>query len=434
MDDKEEFRKKALEYNRGGKIGVWLSKKIETKQDLSLAYTPGVSEACKEIDKDPEAAYKYTSKGNSVAVLTDGSAVLGLGDIGPLASLPVMEGKAALFKRFSNIDAWPIALDNVRTEGRHGKTDIDKFVDAAIAISPQYGGINMEDVAAPACFEIEDKLKKEIDVPVFHDDQHGTAVVVLAAMKNYFMITGKKIEDTKIVIIGAGAAGLSIANLLKISGAENILVCDSKGVIHTKRINLNKWKQKVAVDTDARTPADAFIGADVFIGVSSPGIVTKDMIKSMNDNPAVFPMANPIPEIWPEQVRECRDDAIIATGRSDYPNQINNVLVFPFIFRGALDTMAGDINNEMNLAAADAIAELARQEVPKKVLDSYGVDKIKFGKDYIIPKPFDSRLLVEVSAAVAKAAIDSGIAGKKIDIEEYKKQLNHKRLYNTFIN
>ncbi len=423
MKDNKDFRKKALEYNKKGKISISLRRKIDNKDDLSLAYTPGVSEACKEIVKDSEAAYEYTSKWNSVAILTDGSAVLGLGDLGPLASIPVMEGKAALFKRFSGIDAWPVALDNVRTGGRHGKTDIEKFVEIAIAIAPQYGGINIEDVAGPACFEIEERLKKELDIPVFHDDQHGTAIVVLAALKNYLLITGKKIESIKIVIIGAGAAGLSIANLLKQSGTRHILVCDSKGVIHTGRDDINTWKQRVAAETDARTPIDAFANADVFIGVSMPGTVTKEMIRSMNSNPAVFPMANPVPEILPEEVRECRDDAIIATGRSDYPNQVNNVLVFPFIFRGALDSRAGDINNEMKLAAADAIAELARQEVPKQVLESYGLDKLEFGQDYIIPKPFDPRLLAKVSSAIAKAAIDSGIAGKKIDIEEYEKQL-----------
>lgn len=420
----DEFKKKALEYNEKGKVSVHSLKKIETQEDLSLAYTPGVAEVCEEIEKDPELAYKYTSKWNTVAILTDGSAVLGLGDIGPLASIPVMEGKAVLFKRFADIDAWPVPLDNVRGEDEN--TDINKFIDMAKAIAPQYGGINMEDVAGPACFEIENRLKKELSIPVFHDDQHGTAIVTLAAIKNYLLITDKKIDKIRIVIMGAGAAGLSIASLLRLSGAKDILVCDSKGVIHSGRHDLNKWKQKHIIETDARTPEDAFKGADIFIGVSKPGIVTKEMIASMAKDPAVFPMSNPVPEISPKDIKEARDDAIIATGRSDYPNQINNVLIFPFIFRGTLDTRASDINNEMKMAAADALAELARKDVQEDVLNSYGLDSLEFSKDYIIPKPFDRRVFIEVSMAVAKAAIDSGVAQKEIDLIKYEKELRSK--------
>ncbi|MCK5025142.1 MAG: malate dehydrogenase [Nanoarchaeota archaeon] len=425
MENEQESKLKALAYNKKGKIEVKLTKEINNKEDLSLAYTPGVAEACKAIKENSDAVYEYTSKWNSVAVVTDGTAVLGLGDIGPLASIPVMEGKAALFKRFANIDAWPVALDNVRLGGRSGMTDVEKFVNAAIAIAPQYGGINLEDIAAPACFEVEARLKQELDIPVFHDDQHGTAIVVLAAIKNYLIIAEKNIEDLRIVILGAGSAGLSIARLLKNYGAKEILICDSKGVIHSGRNDINQWKKEFVAETEARTPADAFDGADVFIGVSRPGIVTQDMIKSMNNNPAIFPMSNPIPEILPEKVMECRSDAIICTGRSDYPNQLNNVLAFPFIFRGTLDARASDITEEMNIAAANAIAELARTEAPAEVLDSYGLDKLEFGRDYIIPKPFDPRLLAKVSAAVAEAAIKCGVAGKKINLKEYEKKLYH---------
>ncbi|MEA3513899.1 MAG: malic enzyme-like NAD(P)-binding protein [Nanoarchaeota archaeon] len=423
MENEQESKLKALAYNKKGKIEVKFTKEINNKEDLSLAYTPGVAEACKEIKKNPDAVYEYTSKWNSVAVVTDGTAVLGLGDIGPLASIPVMEGKAVLFKRFANIDAWPVAFDNVRLDGRSGKTDVEKFVNAAIAIAPQYGGINLEDIAAPACFEIEARLKQELDIPVFHDDQHGTAIVVLAAIKNYLIIAEKNIGDIRIVILGAGAAGLSIARLLRNSGAKEILICDSKGVIHSGRNDLNQWKKEFAVETEARTSAEVFAGADVFIGVSQPGIVTQDMIRSMNDNPAVFPMSNPVPEILPEKVIGCRNDAIICTGRSDYPNQLNNVLAFPFVFRGALDTRASDITEEMKIAAANAIAGLAKTKVPAEVLDSYGLDKLEFGRDYIIPKPFDSRLLAKVSAAVAEAAVKSGVAGKEINLKEYESKL-----------
>lgn len=425
MVDKEEMKKQALDYNRGGKIGLKLRREIKSQNDLGLAYTPGVGAACMEIADNAAAAYEYTSKWNSVAVVTDGTAVLGFGDIGPLASIPVMEGKAALFKRFANIDAWPVALDNVRKDGKSGRTDVMKVVNATIAIAPQYGGINLEDIAAPACFEVEAKLKQELNIPVFHDDQHGTAIVVLAALQNYMIITGKEIGQIKIVILGAGAAGLSIARLLKDYGGRNLFVCDSKGVIHSGRDDLNQWKQEFAADTELRTPADAFIGADVFIGVSKPGIVTQDMIKSMNKDPAIFPMSNPVPEIMPEEVMECRDDTIICTGRSDFPNQVNNVLAFPFIFRGALDVLASDINEEMKIAAANAIAELAREEVPLEVIESYGLEKLEFGRDYVIPKPLDSRLFAKVSMAVAEAAVKSGVAGKEIDLKEYEEKLHN---------
>jgi len=442
----KKLSKRALDYHKGGKLSVQIRKKMDTQDDLGLAYTPGVADVCREIVRDKNLAYKYTNKWNSVAVITDGTAVLGLGNIGPLASIPVMEGKAVLFKKFAGVDAWSVPIAGVRigkgdgkltnnisgkkelinyTSGDHvsSKTDIEKFIFIAKAVSLQYGGINLEDIAAPACFEIEERLKKELDIPVFHDDQHGTAIVTLAAIMNYLRITSKKISDIKIVILGAGAAGISVASLLRYSGAKKIILCDSKGVIHSGRKDLNRWKQKFAVRTDARTPEDAFVGADVFIGVSRPGIVTKDMIASMAENPAVFPMSNPVAEIWPKDVREIRDDAIIATGRSDSANQVNNVLVFPYIFRGALDTQASDINYDMYIAAADALAEVARKKVPKKILESYGLDSLEFGRDYFIPKPFDKRVFVNVSHAVAKAAIESGVARKKIDLDKYKKKL-----------
>ena len=423
MKDNEEFKKKSLEYNEGGKIGLKLLNKLENQDDLSMAYTPGVAEACKEIDRDRKNLYKYTRKHNAVAVVTDGTAVLGLGDIGAEASIPVMEGKAVLFKKFAGVDAWSVPLNNMRVNGNEGKTDVDKIVTATVSLAPQYGGINLEDIAAPACFEVEDKLKKELDIPVFHDDQHGTAIVTLAALNNYLYITKKNIGEIKIVISGAGSAGISVGRLFKSAGAKNILMADSRGILHSGREDLNEWKKEFMIDTEAKIIGDALIGADVFVGVSVPNAVDKDMIKSMNSDPGVFAMSNPVPEIWPEEVKEVRDDAIIATGRSDYPNQVNNVLIFPFIFRGALDVHASDINEEMKMAGAKALAEVAREEVPQIILDSYNLDNLEFGKEYILPKPMDKRVFEKVSVAVAKAAIDSGVARKKIDLEEYGREL-----------
>ncbi|MFC1485578.1 malic enzyme-like NAD(P)-binding protein, partial [Candidatus Latescibacterota bacterium] len=381
-------RERVLEYHLGGKIGLALLKKLETDLDLSLAYTPGVAEVCHAIADNPATVYNYTAKHNLVAVVTDGTAVLGLGDIGPLASIPVMEGKAVLFKAFSGVDGWPVPLAGVRVNGDEGKSDPDKVVEAVEHIAPMYGGINIEDIAAPACFEIEDRLRASLDIPVFHDDQHGTAIISLAGLTNYLLLTGKKIEDIVVVINGGGAAGIRIGELIRHAGVRTIFMMDSCGVIHDARDNLTLQKRQFAVRTSARTLADVMKGADVFIGVSFPNLVTQDMVRSMAPSPAIFAMANPEPEIRPELVREVRPDACIATGRSDYPNQINNVLGFPFIFRGALDVRATDITTGMKIACADALARLARDHVPDYICRAYGVEFLEFGPEYLIPKPF----------------------------------------------
>ncbi len=416
----------ALEYHLGGKIGLGLLKKLTNDVDLSLAYTPGVAEACRAIESDPDSVYTYTAKNNTVAVVTDGTAVLGLGDIGPLASIPVMEGKAVLFKAFSGIDGWPVPLTGVRTHGNNGRSNPDAFVETVSRIAPMYGGINIEDVAAPECFEIEDRLRVTLDIPVFHDDQHGTAIISLAGLKNYLILTGKKIEDIKIVISGGGAAGIRIGELFRHAGAKNIFMCDSRGVIHDGRNDLTEKKQQFTVTTSARCLADALKDADVFIGVSKPHIVDEAMVKSMAPDPAIFAMANPEPEVMPEIVQAVRSDAYIATGRSDYPNQINNVLGFPFIFRGALDVRASDITMNMKIACSNALAELAREEVPEYIRRAYGGIEFEFGRDYLIPKPFDRRVFVRASTGVAEAAIKDGVAKKFINIEEYKKGLEEK--------
>ena len=416
----------ALSYHLGGKIGLGLLKQLNNDIDLSLAYTPGVAEACRAIEHDPESVYTYTAKQNTVAVVTDGTAVLGLGDIGPLASIPVMEGKAVLFKAFSDVDGWPVPLTGVRKNGDSGRSNPDMFVETVKRIAPMYGGINIEDVAAPECFEIEDRLREELDIPVFHDDQHGTAIISFAGLKNYLIATSKKIEDVVIVINGGGAAGIRIGELFRYGGARTIYMCDSRGVIHDGRDDLNEKKQQFAVSTPYRTLADVMRDADVFIGVSVPRTVTEEMVKSMAPEPAIFAMANPEPEIMPELIQSARSDAWIATGRSDYPNQINNVLGFPFIFRGALDVRATDITMNMKIACSDALAELARLEVPEYIREAYGGIELEFGREYLIPKPFDRRVFVHASSRVAKAAVSDGVARKIIDIEEYQGNLENK--------
>jgi malate dehydrogenase (oxaloacetate-decarboxylating)(NADP+) len=393
------LNQQALDYHefpRPGKISIESSKPCATARDLSLAYTPGVAEPVREIAKNPENAYRYTNKGNLVAVITDGTAILGLGDLGPLASKPVMEGKGILFKRFANIDVFDIEVN---------APSIESFIETVVNISPTFGGINLEDIAAPHCFVIEKALKERLDIPVFHDDQHGTAVIICAGLLNALEIQGKKLEEVKLVCLGAGAAGLAGMRLLISMGAkkENMLLVDSKGVIHTGRSDLNTYKQEFARDTPLRTLTEAINGADVFIGVSGSNLVSQEMVKSMAPRPIVFAMANPDPEIMPSEAHAARDDLIMATGRSDFPNQVNNVLGFPFIFRGALDARAKQITEKMLIAAVKALAELAREPVPEEVLKAYNAKEMSFGKDYILPKPFDPRLIELIPQAVAKA-------------------------------
>lgn len=401
-----------------GKISIVPSKKAETQRDLSLAYTPGVAEVSMEIYRNPESAYLYTTKANLVAVISDGSAVLGLGDIGPLAAKPVMEGKALLFKRLADIDAIDIEIS---------AEDPDEFVNVVKAISPTFGGINLEDIKAPKCFYVEEKLIELLDIPVFHDDQHGTAIIVLAGLVNALYLQNKKFEDIKLVILGAGAAGIAIADLLTKYGVkkENMRLVDTKGVIFKGRVEgMNPYKEKFAVETDERTLHDAMKGADVFIGVSGPNLLTEEDVRVMAERPVIFALSNPVPEIPYEVAQRVRPDAIIATGRSDYPNQLNNVLGFPYIFRGALDVRATKITNNMKIAAALALANLAREDVPENVLRAYGLRKLSFGKDYIIPKPLDPRLIYTVSPEVAKAALRDGVARlKDFDIKGYTERL-----------
>ena len=411
----------ALDYHsqgRRGKIEVVSTKPCATQRDLSLAYTPGVAEPCRDIAINPDDAYLYTAKGNLVAVVSNGTAVLGLGDIGPLAGKPVMEGKGVLFKRFADIDVFDIELNS------HNPDDIIK---AVTMLEPTFGGINLEDIKAPECFYIEEELKKVMNIPVFHDDQHGTAIISGAALVNALEVVGKKIDKVKVVFSGAGAAGMACARLYEKLGVrhENILFVDTKGVIFKGRTEgMNKYKEYFAADTNARTLADAMKGADVFCGVSVKGIVTKEMVKSMADKPIVFAMANPDPEISYEDALSVRDDLIMATGRSDYPNQVNNVLGFPFIFRGALDVRATAINDEMKIAASHALAKLAKEDVPDSVIRVYGGKRIEFGREYIIPKPFDPRVLLWETVAVAQAAMATGVARTPIaDIEAYKDRL-----------
>jgi len=406
----------ALEYHmqgRPGKIEIVATKPVATARDLSLAYSPGVAEPCREIHKNPEDVFKYTTRGNLVAVVSNGTAVLGLGNIGPLAAKPVMEGKGVLFKRFAGIDVFDIEV---------GSEDPDEVIRFCQLLEPTVGGINLEDISAPACFVIERTLKETMDIPVFHDDQHGTAIIAAAALLNALDLIGKKIEEVKVVFSGAGASALSTADHFQRLGVpkEHILISDSKGVIYEGRTaGMNEYKANYAVKTEARTLGDAMQGADVFVGLSMKGVVTKEMVASMADNPVIFALANPDPEILPEEVAEVRDDAIMATGRSDYPNQVNNVLGFPFIFRGALDVRARGVNPEMMLAATHALANLAREEVPDTVRGAYDGSDIKFGRDYLIPKPFDHRVLFYVAPAVAKAAMDTGLARTQLDMDEY---------------
>jgi len=402
----DDLKTAALDYHanpKAGKISVEITKPTATARDLSLAYSPGVAEPVREIAADPENAYKYTAKGNLVAVISDGTAILGLGNLGPLASKPVMEGKGVLFKRFAGVDVFDIEVDAESPQA---------FIDTTKRIADTFGGINLEDIKAPECFEIERVLIEQCNIPVFHDDQHGTAIVTAAGMINALEIQGKKIEEAKIVCLGAGAAAIACMKLLISCGvsSENIYMLDRKGVIHSGRDDLNQYKAMFATETDKRTLADACEGADVFVGLSGPNLFPAEALKSMAPNPVVFACSNPDPEIAVELAHATRDDLIMATGRSDYPNQVNNVLGFPFIFRGALDVRATVINEEMKVAAVHAIKDLAKEPVPQDVIDAYGGDALEYGKDYIIPKPLDERLLGLVSGAVAQAAVDSGVA------------------------
>ncbi|MBI3773203.1 MAG: malate dehydrogenase [Gammaproteobacteria bacterium] len=402
----DDLKQRALKYHehpKPGKIGTAITKPCATQVDLSLAYTPGVAAPVREIDADPEAAYRYTGKGNLVAVITDGSAVLGLGNVGALAGKPVMEGKGVLFKKFADIDVFDIEV---------GTQDPATFIETVANIAPTFGGINLEDIAAPHCFTIEDALIERLDIPVFHDDQHGTAIIVAAGLLNALELQGKTLASARIVCLGAGAAGIASMRLLVALGAkkEHIYLVDRRGVIHSGRDDLNIWKSQFALDTTKRTLADAMQDADVFVGVSGPNLVAPEMLQVMAPKPVVFALSNPDPEISPELACQVRKDMIMATGRSDYPNQVNNVLGFPYIFRGALDVRATRINIEMQIGAVHALSALAKEPVPREVLAAYKLDHLAFGPDYIIPKPFDARLIDHVPAAVARAAVETGVA------------------------
>ena len=423
MSDKPDFSQyeEALRYHAQGKPGkleIVATKAVATQRDLSLAYSPGVAGPCLAIADDPERVYDYTTKGNRVAVISNGTAVLGLGNLGALGSKPVMEGKAVLFKRFADIDCFDLELDS---------EDVDELVNCIRLMGPSFGGINLEDIKAPECFIIEQRLREIMDIPVFHDDQHGTAIICAAGIINALDLTGRNLKDTKVVVNGAGAAAIACLELIKAMGLphDSAILCDTKGVIYQGREEgMNQWKSAHAVATDARTLEDAMIGSDIFLGLSVKGAVTKDMVKSMADKPIIFAMANPDPEIRPEEIAEVRKDAIVATGRSDFPNQVNNVLGFPYIFRGALDVRATTINEEMKIAAAEALAELAREDVPDEVAAAYKGKRPIYGPDYIIPVPFDPRLISHVPTAVAKAAMDSGVARRPIiDEPAYRNEL-----------
>ncbi len=431
------MRQEALDYHssgRKGKIEVITTKPCATSHDLALAYSPGVAEPCLDIEKNPNDAYKYTAKGNLVAVVSNGTAVLGLGDIGALAGKPVMEGKGILFKSFADVDVFDIELNT---------KDSDEIIRTVKLLEPTFGGINLEDIKGPECFYIEEELKKIMDIPVFHDDQHGTAIISAAGMVNALEIVGKDIKKCKIVVNGAGAAGIACANLAITMGIDknNVILCDTKGVIYKGRTNgMNEYKERLAAETDARTLEDAMVGADIFFGVSAKGALSTDMLRSMAKDPIVFAMANPDPEITPPEALAVRGDVIIGTGRSDYMNQVNNVLCFPFLFRGALDVHASAINDEMKLAAVKSLAELAKLDVPDSVRKAYAGEDINFGREYIIPKPFDPRVLLHVAPAVAQAAMDSGVARRPIeDMEKYRESLEaiqsrSKEIMRTLIN
>ncbi|HVM38864.1 MAG TPA: malic enzyme-like NAD(P)-binding protein, partial [Sphingomicrobium sp.] len=402
---------------RPGKIEIIASKPMATQRDLSLAYSPGVAVPVRRIADNPACAYDFTAKGNLVAVISNGTAILGLGNLGALASKPVMEGKAVLFKRFADVDSIDIEVDT---------QDCHKFIEAVALLEPSFGGINLEDIAAPDCFEIEQALKERMNIPVFHDDQHGTAIITAAGLINACHLTGRSLRDVKVVVNGAGAAAIACTELIKAMGVrgDQVIMCDRKGVIHKGRTDLDQWKSAHAVDTDRRTLKEALVGADVFLGLSAAGALKPEMVADMAREPIIFAMANPDPEITPPEAREARPDAIIATGRSDFPNQVNNVLGFPFIFRGALDVRATAINDEMKIAAAHALAELAREPVPEEVAAAYGGVSHSFGRDYIIPAPFDPRLMEVVASAVAEAAVRSGVAQKGIEnFDAYRQQL-----------
>ena len=406
----------ALDYHRApnpGKVAIATTTELNTQRDLSLAYSPGVAYPCEEIQKNPELAFEYTSKRNLVAVISNGTAVLGLGDIGALASKPVMEGKAVLFKKFASVDSFDIEVD---------ETDIDKFCDVVKAIAPTFGGINLEDIKAPECFEIEKRLVEELNIPVMHDDQHGTAIITTAALMNASEMMGKKVEDMKVVVVGAGASAIACSTMYKELGVKNLIMCDSKGVIHKGRSDLNRYKKEFIIDNGIETMEEAFKDADMVLGLSRPGTFTVKHIELMSEEPIVFTLANPTPELFPEEVKAVRPKAIVGTGRSDFPNQVNNVLGFPFIFRGALDVQARKINMTMKMAAAKAIASLAKEEITEDVKALFG--DLKYGREYIIPTPFDKRLMVEISSAVALSAVETGVSRvKEFDLEKYRENL-----------
>ncbi len=411
----EISREEVLAYHKQGKIGIDITKPCDSQHELSIAYTPGVAIPCLEIARDENLSFEYTNRSNLVAVISDGSAVLGLGNIGPLASKPVMEGKSVLFKKFAHVDAFDIELD-VHT--------VEEIVATCKAIAPTFGGINFEDIKAPECFEIEKQLQEILDIPVFHDDQHGTAIITTAGLINVLELTGKKVEEIKIVVNGAGAAGISCAKMYQSLGVKNIVMCDSKGVLTTTRTDLNEYKAPFAIETDAKTLEDAIENADMFLGLSVGGALTKEMVAKMASEPIIFALANPTPEILPSEVREVRDDAIIGTGRSDFPNQINNVLGFPFIFRGALDVRAKKITEGMKMAAAKALAALAKEPVPYDVKAAYHNENIVYGKEHVIPLPFNKEVFVWVASAVAKTAFEEGVARiDNYDHEAYKEHL-----------